>query len=93
MNRIIIMIRLLREIHLHHLASVGGYAFELILANDRACLALLNGKYDAVEQYADWARCAYTRMEIPENATLAADLAAIATEAITIAAEETQSAA
>ena len=66
-----------REIHLNHLTTVGGYKFDLLLANDRAMLALISGNEDAVWQYADMARCAYTRLEIPDNAKLAADLFAL----------------
>lgn len=75
MDRLLVMMKILREIHLLHLATVGGFAYDLILANDRAWLALLNGDEEAVWQYADRARCVYIRMEIPDAAECAANLA------------------
>lgn len=75
MDRLLVMMKILRDIHLLHLATVGGFAYDLILANDRAWLALLDGDEDAVWQYANWVRCAYTRMEIPDAADCAANLA------------------
>lgn len=77
MERIQLILKLLRAIHLHHLASVAGYRFDLLLANDRALLALLNGNEEAVWRFADMARCAYAQLEIPDNVTLAGDLAAL----------------
>ena len=79
MDRLQFMLKLLREIHEHHLATVGGYQYDLLLANDRAMLALLNGNENAVWQYADTARCAYALLEIPSNVTLAGDLAKLVT--------------
>lgn len=77
MDRLLIMMKLLREIHEHHLATVTGYGFDLILANDRALLALINGNEDAVWRYTDMARCAYTRLDIPEASVLCAELTTI----------------
>ncbi len=79
MDRLLIMMRLLREIHERHLATISGYRYELLLANDRAYLALLNGDESAVWQYADLARSAYIILGIPDNYTLASSLAALIT--------------
>jgi hypothetical protein len=82
MDQLLLILKLLREIHEHHLTTVGGYRYDLLLANDRAMLALLDGNDDAVWHYADTARCAYRLLEIPHNATLAAVLADLVTAPI-----------
>lgn len=80
MDRLQFILKLLREIHINHLATVGGFRFDLLLANDRAMLALINGDEEAVWQFANMARCAYTRLEIPFNVTLAASLTKLVNE-------------
>lgn len=77
MDRLRYILMILREIHEYHLTTVGGFRFDLLLANDQACLALLDGNEVVVWHYADMARCAYLLLEIPHNAALAADLAAL----------------
>lgn len=70
MERIQLMLHFLREIHVTHLTTVRGHRFDLILANDHAMLALLNGDEQAVQQYANKAWRAYIHMDFPQNMML-----------------------
>lgn len=79
MDRLQTILKLLREIHTNHLTSVGGYKYDLLLANDHAMVALLDGYEEAVWRYANMARAAYVLLEIPNNVPLAADLARLVT--------------
>lgn len=83
MDRLQFILKLLREIHINHLATVGGFRFDLLLANDRTMLALINGDESAVWQFANMAWCAYAQLEIPGNVALAASLTKLVTTTTT----------
>lgn len=63
---ILVIMRLLREIHAQHLAEVGGWHAELILANDTAWYELLANHLEPVRTFADTAAVAYRRMDLPQ---------------------------